>query len=273
MTTKMTTQEFITFTFENIELHKNNQGVFKKKPIGMPNWRNITAENYKKYNRIHHKGFAVLTGKLSNITVLDFDNPESYKITLDLCPELKDSYIVKTNKGYHIYFEYDPTILTTTNAFIGCEGVDIRNDDAIVFAPPTKYMNYDGTEVKYIAKPGEFLPVPDILKTKLKQFETNTAPKQHKQKLNVKTASNMQNIAMEITEGIADFEQIKEHGENIDIKYLDNYSDWLPLIWSGKAHDIRLKEFMRGLSKNHHIIIPMRNSTNIGMIIMLVIVI
>ena len=60
-------------------------------------------------------------------------------------PELKKVKTIKTNKGFHLYFEYDSTILTTTNAFNDYDGVDIRNDKAIVFAPPSKCKLEDGT--------------------------------------------------------------------------------------------------------------------------------
>ena len=71
---------------------------------------------------------AIITGKMSNLTVIDFDDPTSYdKMVLDY-PELKNHKTIKTNKGYHVYCLYDEAINTTTNAMLVYDEVDIRNE-------------------------------------------------------------------------------------------------------------------------------------------------
>jgi hypothetical protein len=68
-------------------------------------------------------------------------------------------------------------VVTTTNASEKYAGIDIRNDGAVVFAPPTKYKLLDGTIISYDVLGGEILPVPDIFCSNLKMFNTNTEKK------------------------------------------------------------------------------------------------
>jgi hypothetical protein len=49
------------------------------------------------------------------------------------------------------------------------EGVDIRNDDGIVFDPPTKYFFPDGSVVSYIDLGGELVMPPAYLKDYMKK--------------------------------------------------------------------------------------------------------
>jgi len=168
---------FLKFTFEGISMEMNGTGEYKKKPVGMPAWRQITADNASKYVASNHKGHAIITGKPSGITVIDFDDEDVYKKMAEMCPELSQYYKVKTNKGFHVYCTYDPDIKTTTNACVApFTNVDIRNDNAIVFAPPTFYMLPNGKRVYYIKQEGEILPVPDKMRQTFKQFQIQTAP-------------------------------------------------------------------------------------------------
>ena len=59
----MASPNFITFTLRNIETSLNKNGEEKKKPVGMPKWQEITAENYQEYNKKTHKATAVICGK------------------------------------------------------------------------------------------------------------------------------------------------------------------------------------------------------------------
>jgi hypothetical protein len=135
----------------------------------MPKWQEITAENYQEYNKKTHKATAVICGKMSDITVYDFDDKSVYYKICEDCPELKNYYTVETKNGFHIYCKYDASVGTATNGLINYDKIDIRNDNSLVFAPPTKYKLLNGSfaEYKYIG--GEILPIPEILLINLKQ--------------------------------------------------------------------------------------------------------
>ena len=136
----------------------------------MPNWLTINKENHKDHC------LGIITSKMSNLTVIDFDDPAAYdQMVLDF-PEFKHYKTIKTSKGYHVYCLYDESIKTTTNAMIVYDKVDIKNDGGMVFAPPTRYNLLDGTIVKYEDMGGNILPIPDILIKNLKQNQQIPAP-------------------------------------------------------------------------------------------------
>ena len=92
-----------SFTFEGITADTNDKGKVVKRFHGMPNWKSINELNFGDYNWVQHRGLAVLTGKISNITCIDFDIREEYDKLVEAHPDLKTYYTVQTNKGYHIY--------------------------------------------------------------------------------------------------------------------------------------------------------------------------
>lgn len=160
---------YINFTFSGITTVINKQGEEKKQLIGLPTWKNITKDNYKKYSCSEHHGHAIICGSISNITVLDFDNVESYnKILLDY-PKFRKYKTIKTNKGYHIYCIYNKNIMTTTNGLKSYKNVDVRNDNSIIISPPTIYTKKDGSIVKYEDLGGEVKRIPSFIINDLKQ--------------------------------------------------------------------------------------------------------
>ena len=149
---------FIGFTIERIDTYLNKKGVEKKKPIGMPNkWtERITAENYNDFIDPKHKAWCFMTGKISNIIVIDFDYKDSYdKMCIDY-PDLKKHKTVQTKRGYHIYCKYASNILTTTDGLVHYKGIDIASDGHMVFAPPTSYFDLGMNEHKYVDLGGEY---------------------------------------------------------------------------------------------------------------------
>jgi phage/plasmid-associated DNA primase len=154
----------VSFTFDGIKTSMVN-GKESKKAVGLPLWQtNLTKENYHMF--IHtdkvQQGMAVLTGKISGITGIDFDDIDYYNKTVSDYPELKNYYTVKTKKGFHIYASYDERFKQTTNAF-GIKGLDIRNDGGILYAPPTVYKLLDGNVAKYDYLGGAIMPLPEKL--------------------------------------------------------------------------------------------------------------
>ena len=132
------TDGIISFAFPKIDTYTNERGEVKKKPIGMPNWRTINKQNCLYFNT--GSAYAVVTGEMSNLTIFDFDSKVDYERLIEKHPDLKNYKTIKTNKGFHIWFTYDPDYKTTVDCFNDYKGVDIRNDAGIVFCPPTKYM-------------------------------------------------------------------------------------------------------------------------------------
>jgi hypothetical protein len=111
----------------------------------------------KKWNHISktispsnlNHNIAVLTGKVSGISVLDLDGD------IDLFKKLFgeiDTPTVKTNKGFHLYFKYDPEIkssikLNGTGLKNGKINWDFRNGN-LVSLPPSKINDFTYKWVK-----------------------------------------------------------------------------------------------------------------------------
>lgn len=163
--------EFVNFTFEKLFEVQQKNGKIEKEIKGMPSWKKINKDNHNQFINPNYTGHAIITGKISNITVFDFDLEEVYDYFIEQEPSLKNYKTIKTKNGYHIYFLYDKLINTTTNAFINHAKVDIRNDDAIVFSPPCKRFLLDGSFFSYTDLGGEILPIPQLFKDNMKQFK------------------------------------------------------------------------------------------------------
>ena len=160
----------------------------------MPNWREITKDNKQHYTNKNHHGKAIVTGELSGITVFDFDIAPSYYEMVEKFPDLKKVKTIKTNKGFHLYFEHDSTILTTVDAFNDYVGIDIRNGKSIVFAPPSRYKLSDGTNFQYQDLGGDILAVPEEIKSKLKQLKKKQ--KLEKIEMDVEKVENLKSRVM-----------------------------------------------------------------------------
>jgi putative DNA primase/helicase len=151
---------FINFSFGLIKTEFIN-GVEKKHLSNLPHWKQIDR-NYG-YNGLNDelKSKATRTGKISGITVIDFDDKNVYDKLISEHPELIDNYTVSTPKGYHIYFKYTDKLKTGVKCFKNFPNTDIRNDDAFVIAPPTKYKKLSGQTVKYELLGGDIYDIPD----------------------------------------------------------------------------------------------------------------
>ena len=159
-------KNIICFTFPGITTKINKDGIIKKSTPNFIKWGDINKDNYENYiiYNQNHKGMAVLTGEISGITGLDFDDVNLYNQFVHEFPILKNYYTVKTNKGYHIYIKYDNRIKTTTNLL---KGLDIKNDASILYAPPTIYKLPDNTIISYTYMGGDILDLPEEIFNKL----------------------------------------------------------------------------------------------------------
>ena len=111
---------------------------FPKKSVKFPKeWQKITQSIYN-----NESNFAVLTGKINNIIVIDLDRDKNNKnnfIALEWFEEnigtldTINTLVTKTiNEGYHIFFKYPGNIIKNK---INCGGkfIDILTDDKCVF--------------------------------------------------------------------------------------------------------------------------------------------
>jgi hypothetical protein len=151
----------VSFSGFTLTTHLNKKGEEKKK-FGEYSWKHFNKENCLTQQKINGN-LAVITGKVSGITVIDFDSEESYDQMRKDYGILDEFKVVKTRNGFHIYGKYNPDFVNDSKCFEKYPEVDIRNDGGMVFAPPTTYKLKDGTECKYEDMGGEILEFPTEL--------------------------------------------------------------------------------------------------------------
>lgn len=62
---------------------------------------------------------------------------------------LKDTFTVKSKKGFHVYLEYIPRLKSGSKVMTNFKDVDIINDKKLIFAPNTSYLDQDKKKVVY----------------------------------------------------------------------------------------------------------------------------
>jgi len=232
-------EEFVKFSFPKLTTFINKNGEEKKKMCSPPEWKTITKDNYKEYLNPNDKAFATITGEMSGVTVFDFDKIELYNKLVLEHPEMKNMRTIQTKNGVHVYCSYEKEILTTTDKPLG---LDIRNDDAIVFCPPTSYVLQNKDLAVYKDLGGDILPAPSYFKQLLKQYkikETTKMSKTKKQPTNagVKVVSKDSNKISELL-GLLDPNKLSR-------------TEWLnvTIVCADLTGEAGLKEYLKWDSK------------------------
>ena len=97
-------------------------------------WFNDSPENLP--------NVAIVTGKISNLTVIDVDAKGNLENANVMLKEFPETYTVQTpSKGYHLYYQYAPGFTVSANAYPIFPNVDIRGDQGYVVAPPSILPN------------------------------------------------------------------------------------------------------------------------------------
>lgn len=92
---------------------------------------------------------AVITGAISQITVIDIDDENKFSKFYNFNGLIeKANTIVKSPKGYHFWFKYDSQLETSQ---IRDFGFDIKNDNAIINVPPSRI---DGRRYLFLKSDG-----------------------------------------------------------------------------------------------------------------------
>lgn len=80
---------------------------------------------------------AVATGEVSNLTVIDIDNPTSNPLSPDSFPP---TLTAKTGSGgYHLFYRYHPNIPNSASHF--APSIDTKNNGGYVILPPSTHPN------------------------------------------------------------------------------------------------------------------------------------
>lgn len=112
-------------------------------------------------------GIAIVTGEISGLAVVDFDDPEAYQKAQE--QGIVTTPVVKTAKGYHAYYRYSDGV---RNSVKKIPGVDIRGEGGCIIAPPSKHPS----GVEYTWEDG--IHIGDIPLADLPTIYLSTKPEQ-----------------------------------------------------------------------------------------------
>ena len=229
-----------------VKQQKNKNDVWKKKLI-MPNgWQNYTLKQTHKITT-KHNGLAMVTGKSSNIIVIDVDNREHWKQFL-IDNKQKEPKTVKAKSGsggIHLYFKYNEgykDIKSNTCCFDKNYDIDIRTNGGCIIMPPTSYFNNNTDEqtsykwLKSIAttEPLEFPKwMANLIQNKSKKTKKTKKVKETKEEDSEDSEENNMHSRFsdeeeEFIQGMeCDTEELMDLLNMLSIDRCNDYSNWL----------------------------------------------
>lgn len=110
----------------------------------------------------------IITGRLSNLLVIDVDSAESQALIDSL--NLPDTPVVRTARGHHYYFRH-PTVEVRNKVNLRGVKLDIRGEGGLVVGPGSKHP--DGAIYSWVISPKD-CPVADLPQTVIDQLIPNT---------------------------------------------------------------------------------------------------
>ncbi len=113
----------------------------------------------------------IITGKISDIIILDIDGEEGFAALKEHGITLPDTLQATTGRGRHYYFEYTShPVLRNAAGYL--PKVDIRTDGGLVVSPPS--IHPSGNSYEWVNPDAEILPFPNEL---IELFVLNAASK------------------------------------------------------------------------------------------------
>ena len=207
---------FFGFNGFNIKMVKNEK-VYKNLPL---EWSKSTNTIDIKQNVLIPQ--AILAGKKNNLMVIDFDLFASYIAFTEKYQFLQNTLMVKTKRGYHLYFQYDSRFKSNTDCFKSYKKIDIISDGKFITAPNTFYFDENNKKCIY-----EIIENKDFLK--LNDEQVNLILGEIKESTSI---NNINNNTLNNNKMVSSTQEIQEIANNIKLDYLDNYNDWIKIVWS-----------------------------------------
>lgn len=230
---------FIGFTGNQMktEMKMNKEtGKFEEKKSTSPfrygeKWMEYTKSVFDNQAKTN----IVITGKLSNITVIDFDDLTQLEEFRAEFPEFTEKCFQETSwsGGVHFFTKYREDIGNVSNDI----GIDFRNDGGCLFTAGTEVIRYNGKKQYYKFKGGEILEFTDEIATwfekRCSNFKKNneeSKPKlKEKKEINIVESEDIDTKEQELQ--ITKINKIKLDLKNLKKKRFDEHDYYYKLIF------------------------------------------
>jgi hypothetical protein len=139
--------------------------------------------------KFSNPNYAIVTGQISNVYIVDFDTEESLFEILKK-GELPETVTVKTARGYHYYFRPNSKVLRSCKKFF--PGVDFRGEGGYAMAAGS--INSNGKIYSWINSPDEqeIAIIPEWLESLIYQHNKKSKKKnRERNKQNLKVETNL----------------------------------------------------------------------------------
>ena len=231
----LTDKEFIGF--ENVKLtagpDTNTKGDLVKHFKGLPT--GTRKQQFQKATKfkLDGSGQMIVSGKLNNITIIDFDDRATMAVFLAKkeFEFLLDTAEVKTRRGSHFYVEHDERLPGGTDVMEQFEGIDILTNDKLATAPLTTY-SYNGKTVKYKINNQPIIKLSDeqveLLLAEIKPVKLSGPESKVIESANAK--------ADEATPD--DVGDIEDYAGLIKPEYVEDYDHWCKIVWAFKSRGL-----------------------------------
>lgn len=163
-----------------------------------------TEDEVRGFWKLHPEaGVGFVTGKVSGISVVDFDLYKEGAVQIPECLNKTETPTASTPRGgRHYYFTYDPRLEQGADKASDGKGLDVRNDGGCIMAPPT--VNGAGRYEWIIPFSRDYLAcVPDDLLLLLNKHLYNCNNSANNSNLQ-QSATNATNITLSFDEGKRD---------------------------------------------------------------------
>lgn len=211
------------FIYGSVRFNYEFDGTRYKKT--KPEFKDKTWKNQNKsFYDASYNGIYIKTGQISNCFVIDIDDmtKREARFIYDNCYE-KCNLIVKTKKGYHFYFNFDPELNTSKS--LQQMGFDIRSDGGIIYAPPCYYKDENNEIMRYeFVKKAKHLN--DMDKT-VKKYILDLITKPVKDKKLIVQHTKKIVKQKEINDTVIEESIVKKLIDGLSVDRAIEYSDWI----------------------------------------------
>ena len=125
-------QVYLALGYAVIPVQPNKVAAVEWKPYQRRRPTLVNLQHW--FVRQQHTNIAIITGAISRLVVLDFDDPILFQQFKTRHSDLAETRTIRTKRGYHLYFHLLPQFSLPSRKL---PGVDLLSDGRYAIAPPS----------------------------------------------------------------------------------------------------------------------------------------